>query len=250
MSPLTIRHAVAGQTRLAAVALFLVAGFCTVRTAQGGAPPTPTPTPTSSPTLTPSVTPTSIRTEDLSITMTASPNPVLPGQLLTYTYAVTNHGAGLTLESDIFDQLPPEVTFVSCTVVTPNAFSSCSGGTQVNANLGPLSGGATLSLIVVVQVVAAGGTITNTATTGHNGPDPDPSNNSSTVVTTITGPTPVPTLTPTVPPATPTSTPTPIGGAGGPGGPGSSIPTLSPGFLLAFLLALLGAGWFLSSRRV
>lgn len=217
-------RAVPSPRRLPAFAVFVALAWLAARATLGGAPPVPTSTSTPAPTQTHTVTPTptSIRTEDLSISTTASPNPVASGQLLTYTFDVTNHGAGLTLESDVMDNLPPEVTFVSCTVVHPNAFSSCShAGGQISANLGPLAGGSTLSLTVVVQVVASSGSITNTATTGHNGPDPDPSNNTSTIITTIQGGVPqtaTPTITPT-PFGTATSTPIPNG---------TNTPTFTP----------------------
>ena len=169
-------------------------------------------TATSTPTPTLTATPTSVRNDDLGITKTASPNPVNPGALLTYEIQVHNYGDGSTLESFVFDALPSEVGFVSCTLhVSPNQYPPpyCRfGNGGIAANLGLVSRTQTVSMTVVVQVLAASGTITNSASVSHRGPDPNPSNNTSTVVTIIgPGPpfTPTPTATAT---ATATAAPT------------------------------------------
>lgn len=243
--------------RLAALAVLVFAGWAA--RAAGGQPATATPTPTRTPTPlanTATPTPTSTRVHDLVLTGTASPEPVAAGSLLTYEFLATNDGPSQAVTSDVTIVLPSSVSFVSCTATAQFQPPATCGPTSQGAFAGfpsSLPPGQSGSVELVVLVVAAGGSIQTTATFSSAGIDPNPSNNVITLTSTIQGGipptltfTPVPTSTAT---PNPTATPTPIGGLGGPGGPGSSIPTLSPGFLLAFLLALLGAGWFLSSRR-
>jgi uncharacterized repeat protein (TIGR01451 family) len=128
---------------------------------------------------------------DMSVTKTASPDPVARGGTLTYHLTVTNNGtpampattSGVTLT----DTLPAGVTFVSA---TPSS-GTCSGTATVTCNLGIFPSGATASVDIVVTVVTnASGTLTNTATVVAATTDPTPSNNTATVVTTIGGPPP------------------------------------------------------------
>jgi len=190
-------------------------------------PPTSTPTPSPSftatpvPSITPTPTPTSTRTADLSISKTGSPNPVASGQTLTYDFQVVNNGPSDVLDSIIHDSLPPQVSYVSCTVHPSFGSGTCSGGAgQVTANLGAMASGATASLTVVVQVTGTTGSITNTATVSHSGPDPDGSNNSSAAVTTI--------------------------GSGPQAGP--SVPATSPVARVVLWLGLLAVGWWVLRR--
>ena len=56
----------------------------------------------------------SVGNADLSLTMTESADPVLPGDQLTYTLTATNGGPDFT-DMVIFDTLPAGVTLVSAT---------------------------------------------------------------------------------------------------------------------------------------
>jgi uncharacterized repeat protein (TIGR01451 family) len=122
---------------------------------------------------------------DMSITKTASPNPVAPGGTLTYHLTVTNNGtpampattSGVTLT----DVLPAGVTFVSATPST----GSCSGTSTVTCNLGIFPSGATATVDIVVTAPNTPGTITNTATVAALTTDPTPANNTATVMTTV-----------------------------------------------------------------
>jgi uncharacterized repeat protein (TIGR01451 family) len=123
---------------------------------------------------------------DMSITKTASPDPVAPGGTLTYHLTVTNNGmpampattSGVTLT----DVLPAGVTFVSA---TPSS-GSCSGTSTVTCNLGIFPSGATATVDIVVTVVTnASGTLTNTAAVAATTSDPDISNNTATATTTV-----------------------------------------------------------------
>jgi uncharacterized repeat protein (TIGR01451 family) len=77
---------------------------------------------------------------DLSITESASPNPVLAGGTLTYTIVVTNNGPDATL-AELTDQLPPSVNFLSAS--TTQGTCSQANGTVTCAlgNLAVLSYG-------------------------------------------------------------------------------------------------------------
>ncbi|MCW2598924.1 MAG: hypothetical protein JWM02_753 [Frankiales bacterium] len=119
---------------------------------------------------------------DLSIVKTASPNPVLVGQVLTYTLTVLNSGPSNATGLTVSDPLPANVSFVS---VTPSPACGQAGGT-VTCSLGALASGASTTITVkVVPNAAAAGTITNTATVKGNQFDNNPSNNSSSVTTTV-----------------------------------------------------------------
>jgi uncharacterized repeat protein (TIGR01451 family) len=102
----------------------------------------------------------------LALTNTATPNPALAGEDLTYTLAVTNNYSSLASGVNINDPLPTGTTFVSAstsqgTCTTPNAGES---GT-VTCSLGDIANGAQATVTLVVHVTAASGaTLRNTAT--------------------------------------------------------------------------------------
>lgn len=119
---------------------------------------------------------------DLATTIVDSPDPVLVGADLTYTFtaknlgpmAATNVGAGLTL--------PPSLTLVS---VTPSQ-GSCSG-TGVSCNLGTIaaSGQATITVVVKPQPPATG-TVTVTGSASPSAElDPNGGNNASSQSTAV-----------------------------------------------------------------
>jgi uncharacterized repeat protein (TIGR01451 family) len=100
---------------------------------------------------------------------------------LTYTLTATNNGPGSATGVTINDPLPADVMFVSTSAGTFNS----STDTLTDA-VGNLAVGASQSVTVSVTVGASvAGTITNTATVSGNQPDPDPSNNTSTAITTV-----------------------------------------------------------------
>jgi uncharacterized repeat protein (TIGR01451 family) len=126
---------------------------------------------------------------DLSIAKTDSPDPVVISNNITYTLTVTNNGPSPAAGIVINDPLPANVTFVS---VTAPAGSTCTtpavGGTgTVNCALpGMLASGANVAIMIVVQAPATAGTVNNTATVTSAITDPTPANNSATAVTTVT----------------------------------------------------------------
>src|SRR2546426_895241 len=120
---------------------------------------------------------------DVSITKTASPDPVSVGSNLTYTITVTNNGPDSATGVTVSDPLPPNTTFVSA---TPSQ-GSCTGTSTVVCNLGTLANAARATITIVVRPTSAG-TITNTASVTANEVDPNSANNTATQVTTVSGP--------------------------------------------------------------
>jgi uncharacterized repeat protein (TIGR01451 family) len=138
---------------------------------------------------------------DMSITSTATPDPVGVGNDLTYVLEVKNNSASPGTSVNVQDNLPAGVNVVS---VTPSQ-GSCTSGATVNCTLGSVLGGATATVTIVVRPQAAG-TLVNTATVSASQPDGIPENNSTSTSTTATA----------------------GGGGGGPGGD-----TTAPVFLSA-----------------
>lgn len=123
---------------------------------------------------------------DMSVTKTASPNPVARGGTLTYRMTVTNNGtpampattSGVTLT----DTLPAGVTFVSATP----SIGTCSGTSTVTCKLGTFPSGTSATVDIVVTVNAsASGTLTNTATVGAATADAALGNNTASTMTTV-----------------------------------------------------------------
>jgi uncharacterized repeat protein (TIGR01451 family) len=124
---------------------------------------------------------------DLAVVKTASPNPVVAGQQLSYTLAATNNGPSPATGVTITDPLPASLTFVSAT--SSQGTVSCDSSGTLTASLGSLANGASATVNVVTTVAAsATGTVTNTATISGDQTDPNPANNTSTVTTTINQP--------------------------------------------------------------
>ena len=123
---------------------------------------------------------------DMAVVKTATPNPVVAGNQLTYTFTTTNYGPSNDTDVTLSDTLPVGVQYVS---------SSSSQGTVTNNNgaltvqLGSMASGAVATTTVIVTVnVSTVGTISNTVTVTGDVPDPNLSNNTSTVPTQVTAP--------------------------------------------------------------
>ncbi len=122
---------------------------------------------------------------DLSIIKTASPNPAVVGQLLTYTLAIHNAGPSTAQSVVVADALPAGMN---------NPQYSTDGGATWNTwpssyTVPSLASGGSISLLIRATVdLAATGSLANTATVGSDTPDPDPTNNTSTNTTLVTRP--------------------------------------------------------------
>ena len=125
---------------------------------------------------------------DVSVTKTASPNPLTAEANLTYTFIVTNNGPSAASDVSLFDQLPAGLAFVSLTQTEgPPATCSLPVLDTVSCAIGTLASGASAVFEVVLHVSETSlGTLLNTATVSSSAPfDPDTANNSSSVATTV-----------------------------------------------------------------
>ena len=127
-------------------------------------------------------------TADLSITNTATPNPVIAGNNITYTVVVKNNGAATAGTVAFSEAIPANTTFVSATPI-PSSGWSCSvlSGTLTCSNA-TLASGASTSFAVVLQVTAgtpSGTVITDTANVSSTTTDPNPNNNAATATVVV-----------------------------------------------------------------
>lgn len=106
------------------------------------------------------------------------------GYPLTYTLSVVNNGPAQADDVLVTDPLPTGLTYQSATSTVGTCTEA--GGT-VECDLGDMAVGATaqITIVSVPQASLIGTTITNTASVGSITPDPDTSNNSSSVNTPI-----------------------------------------------------------------
>lgn len=131
---------------------------------------------------------------DLSISKTASPNPVVTGTNVTYTITVTNNGPDTAPSVVVTDNLPASTTFVSC-MFSGGTNGMCAGSgnnrTITFDSLAP-STSATITLVANVSCALADGTpISNSASVTSAANDPNPANNASLVMVMASNPPPV-----------------------------------------------------------
>jgi uncharacterized repeat protein (TIGR01451 family) len=127
-------------------------------------------------------------TADLSITNTASPNPVIAGNNITYTVVVANNGAAAASTVAFSEAIPANTTFVSVTP-SPATGWTCSvvSGTLTCSNP-TVAAGASTSFAVVVTVAsgtASGIVVTDTANVSSTTTDPNPNNNTATATDVV-----------------------------------------------------------------
>jgi uncharacterized repeat protein (TIGR01451 family) len=116
---------------------------------------------------------------DLSITLIDNPDPISPGQDLSYTITVSNDGPDSAFGVFASDALPTGVTLVS---ITPGQ----GGCTGLSCSLGTIASGANATIDVVVMVGAnAANPLENTADISSSTFDPNPSNNSMSTETVV-----------------------------------------------------------------
>jgi large repetitive protein len=122
------------------------------------------------------------RSADLALSKAATPNPVKPGNQLTYTLTVTNNGPSGATGVSIVDTLPDGVYYYSAS----GQRSATIVNQTLTLNAGSLAPGASSTITVVVVVrPATTGAVTNTATVSGNEPDPNLTNNTASVSTQI-----------------------------------------------------------------
>lgn len=135
------------------------------------------PTPDPDPDDNTSTTTTNIITSaDLATTKTATPNPFVAGESITYTITVNNNGPSDAQNVSLADNLPAELELIS---------TSATDGTW-NApdwTIGTLAAGSSRTLTIearVISNVTQSSAVENTATTTSTTPDPNTANNTAT----------------------------------------------------------------------
>jgi uncharacterized repeat protein (TIGR01451 family) len=118
--------------------------------------------------------PPAIPHTDLSVTMSATPNPVSVGDNVTYTIVATNNGPSPATGVLLTDTIPSNPPIVSIATTA----GTCVQAT-LNCMIGSLASGASATVTVVVQASATG-TLTSGAEVTGNEEDPNFNNNSAT----------------------------------------------------------------------
>jgi uncharacterized repeat protein (TIGR01451 family) len=119
---------------------------------------------------------------DLSITKTASPDPVNPGGNLTYTITVTNLGPDSASDVNVTDKLPQGVTYQSHDTAK-GAANNISG--NITWSIGSLDSGESANLTILVTALETPGFIINTANVSGDQTDPNTGNNGAWTLTTV-----------------------------------------------------------------
>ncbi|WP_331666829.1 hypothetical protein [Lacrimispora sp.] len=143
--------------------------------------PTPAPNPenNTSTTETPILAPARA---DVSITKTASPNPVAPGEMITFTLVVSNAGPNTAENVIVNDNISPSIT---------EPVFSIDGGATFNPwlgslNIGALPAGESRTIIIRGTVAeSASGCINNTAIAISATPDPNLFNNVASICVAV-----------------------------------------------------------------
>ncbi|HEY8022152.1 MAG TPA: DUF11 domain-containing protein [Thermoanaerobaculia bacterium] len=120
---------------------------------------------------------------DLALVKEASVSSINQGNSFDYLLTITNNGPGTAHGVTVSDALPAQVTLLAA---APSQ-GSCSGGPAVSCDLGDLAPGDTVTVDLTVRGDTVG-TFTNSATVTSATPDPDASNNQSSVDVTVDSP--------------------------------------------------------------
>lgn len=123
-----------------------------------------------------------LQTNDLSVTLAASPNPVTVLSNLTYTISVMNSGPNSSTSVNVTNSLPAGVNFVS---------ASSSQGTpqytngKVTCNLGTLASLTKATMTLTVTPTNASVMLTNTVTVARSEAESILTNNTATITTYV-----------------------------------------------------------------
>jgi hypothetical protein len=126
-------------------------------------------------------------TSEISVDISASPDPVFVTSNLVYTLYVENNSGFDAPNVVMTNTLPASVTLKSATTTQGTLVTNANPITGALGTI-PVGNEAIITLTVVPQLA---GTITNSLSAASDNPDPDPSDNSESVGTTVW---PLPTL--------------------------------------------------------
>ncbi len=124
---------------------------------------------------------------DLSVTLQDTPDPVLTGQLLTYTAVVTNNGPTNASNARLTDTLPAGLTFQSGSITGPSGTqigTVTANGQNVLATIGALNVGQSATIRLIVAPSGTG-KVTNTVTVASNEVDTKLTDNTATATTLV-----------------------------------------------------------------
>jgi uncharacterized repeat protein (TIGR01451 family) len=121
---------------------------------------------------------------DLSLTVSDSPDPVVIGGYLTNFVTVTNSGPAAATAVTVTNFIPASASFVSA---TPSQGTSSFVAGHVECALGSIAGG-NIAIIAIVTTPNTAGLITNLFSAGRGEIDPYPQNNFASSLTTVIAP--------------------------------------------------------------
>jgi uncharacterized repeat protein (TIGR01451 family) len=127
---------------------------------------------------------------DLSITGSASPDPVATGTHIQYAFTVANAGPNDAPGTIVMAPLPDGTTFASATASQGALDSPAIGSSgNVTCRLGTLAKGSIATVTLTANVLAASGSILETRASVHSdsAADPTMSNNTADILTPVHG---------------------------------------------------------------
>jgi uncharacterized repeat protein (TIGR01451 family) len=128
-----------------------------------------------------------IRQIDLAVTKSDSPDPVIAGNVITYTINFSNNGPSDASNVTVTDAVPANTTFLSAMVTTGSGWSTNTAGPIVFSKAA-VGAGESAVFTITVKVnsdTANGATINNSVTAAATETDTNSSNNTATASTSV-----------------------------------------------------------------
>lgn len=124
---------------------------------------------------------------DVSVVLTDSPDPVVPGRVLTYKSAVSNAGPSTANAVRLSQTLPPEVSFRSVGITGSGGSCGLVTPTLLECTLGDVRPGQVVEIYLDTDVAPSAGdgiSLSSTSSVSSSTTDPVPTNSSTTSTTT------------------------------------------------------------------